>query len=115
MITKSEIANEIKNGLLVILIVMSPFIIYVILLCTIALYTPSMVTGTVQFINYENTDEPCQIILRGEGNNILGNKDVWVHRYFDTTDEIICERENITDGDKVVFNSKGIILYKIDE
>lgn len=115
MVTRSEIVNEIKSCLLAILIVMSPFILYVIVVLILALYTPSTITGTVQIIKNENTDEPYQIVLRGEGDNLLGNKDFVVWRNFDTVQEIICERENVTDGDKVIFNSKGIILYKIDE
>lgn len=115
MITRSEIANEVKSILLATLIVMWPFVLYVIVLCTVALYTPSMITGTVQIIIDENTDEPYRIVLRGEGNNILGDKNFYVYKNFDAVDEVICERENITDGDKVVFNYKGIIQYKIDE
>ena len=107
--------SEVKGCLLAILMVMWPFILYVMLLCTVALYTPSKITGTIQIIKNENTDEPYQIVLRGEGNNILGDKDFVVWRNFDTVQEIICERKNITDGDKVVFNHKGIIQYKIDE
>ena len=115
MIAQNKITDEVKSILLVTLIVMWPFILYVIIMFTVVLYTPSMITGTVQIITDVNTNEPYQIVLRVEGDNILGDKDFWLYKNFDAADEIIFERENITDDDKVVFNRKGIIQYRIDE
>lgn len=107
--------SELKRVVLTVLLVISPFVLCIALVFVFSLYTPNIITGIVQIIEDENTDEPYQIVLCGEGDNILGNKDVWVCRNFDAVDEIICERENITDGDSVVFNRKGIIQYKINE
>ena len=107
--------NEVKRVLLDILITMAPIILMIVLWYLPLLYVPNTITGTVQIIKNKTTDEPYQIVLRGEGDNILGDKDFVIWRNFDTAQKIICEKKNITDGDKVVFNHKGIIQYKINE